>query len=53
MQVSVRTPKVPPIIGPIAKPDFDFPPRTLATPGVASNVGLEEDCCIGNDDGNE
>jgi hypothetical protein len=46
MQASVRTPKAPPMMGPIS--DFDFPcTGMVVTSGVARDVVLE------NDDGND
>lgn len=52
MNISVKAPKAPPTMEPIGSSDFDFPcTKTVATPGVAPDVGLdEEDPCVAEND---
>ena len=55
VQMNVRAPKVPPMMGPIGSFDSDFPcSEAVVTPlvGVAPNVELnEEDSSVGNEEG--
>ena len=54
MQVSVRTPKAPPMMGPISNSDFDFPcTGTVVTPGVERDVVLDKKDFSIDDDGDD
>ena len=54
VQMNVRAPKAPPMMGPIGSSDFEFSCTktvTVATPGAAPDMELdEEDSCVEDDE---
>ena len=51
VQMNVRAPKAPPMMGPIGSSSIVFPcTKSVVTPGVAPNVGLDEEDTIEYDE---